>query len=440
MRLFYILLTIIFLQSCSFDNKSGIWKNENMPPEIDEKFDQLESVVTVAPNFEKIIKVKEDYKFRLSKKVLNKNWSDIYYNSSNNYKNFEYKNANEIFLKSRKISRKQLNKNILFENNYLISSDNQGNIIIFSINEKQVFRKINFYKKKYKKIKKILNIIVENDTVYISDNLGYLYAYNYIDDKYIWAKNYKIPFRSNLKIYENKLIAVNQNNNLFYFEKKTGEILKSIPTEETILKNNFINNLSIHKKNTFFLNTYGSLYSISNDTLRINWFVNLNDSIILGSNNLFQGNQIISDRNKIVVSSNNNTYVIDANSGLILSKKKFSSKIKPLIINDHFFTITKNNLLVSMEVSTGKIIYSYNINEKIAKFLNSKKRNAPIQNLMMADDRLIIFLNNSYYLKTNIYGEIIEIKKLPSVLNSNQIIVNGFLIYINKQNKIYMVN
>ena len=144
MRLFYILLTIIFLQSCSFDNKSGIWKNENMPPEIDKKFDQLESVVTVAPNFEKIIKVKEDYKFRLSKKVLNKNWSDIYYNSSNNYKNFEYKNANEIFLKSRKISRKQLNKNILFENNYLISSDNQGNIIIFSINEKQVFRKKKF--------------------------------------------------------------------------------------------------------------------------------------------------------------------------------------------------------------------------------------------------------------------------------------------------------
>ena len=61
----------------------------------------------------------------------------------------------------------------------------------------------------------------------------------------------------------------------------------------------------------------------------------------------------------------------------ILNKKKFSSKIKPLIINYHFFTITKNNLLVSMELSTGKIIYSYNINEKIAKFLNSKKRTLP---------------------------------------------------------------
>ena len=76
-------------------------------------------------------------------------------------------------------------------------------------------------------------------------------------------------------------------------------------------------------------------------TLKINWFINLNDSFNLSSNNLFQGNQIISESNKIVVSSNKNTYVIDANSGLLLNKKKFSSKIKPLIINNYFFTITK---------------------------------------------------------------------------------------------------
>ena len=93
-----------------------------------------------------------------------------------------------------------------------------------------------------------------------------------------------------------------------------------------------------------------------------------------------------------------------------------------------------------MELSTGKIIYSNNINDKIAKFLNSKKKNAPTQNLMMADDKLLIFLDNSFYLKANVFGEIIEIEKLPSVVNSNQIIVNGFLIFINKQNKIYMVN
>ena len=30
----------------------------------------------------------------------------------------------------------------------------------------------------------------------------------------IWAKNFKVPFRSNLKILKNKLVASNQNNDL----------------------------------------------------------------------------------------------------------------------------------------------------------------------------------------------------------------------------------
>ena len=139
MRLNYILLILIFFQSCSFDNKSGIWKNENIIPKAEEEFDQLESVVTVAPNFEKIIPIETGYEFRLSNTVLNKSWSDIYYSGSNNYKNFEYKNANKTFLKSRKISRNQLNKNILFENGFIISSDNKGNIIVFSVSKKSDF-------------------------------------------------------------------------------------------------------------------------------------------------------------------------------------------------------------------------------------------------------------------------------------------------------------
>ena len=81
-------------------------------------------------------------------------------------------------------------------------------------------------------------MILDRDTVYISDNLGYLYAFNYKTKKLVWAKNYKIPFRSNLKLYKDKLIASNQNNNLYYFNKNSGDIIKSIPTEETIIKTN----------------------------------------------------------------------------------------------------------------------------------------------------------------------------------------------------------
>ena len=30
MKLFHALIILIFFQNCSFDNKSGIWKNENI--------------------------------------------------------------------------------------------------------------------------------------------------------------------------------------------------------------------------------------------------------------------------------------------------------------------------------------------------------------------------------------------------------------------------
>ena len=82
------------------------------------------------------------------------------------------------------------------------------------------------------------------------------------------------------KIYENIIFAANQNNNLFFFDKLNGEILKQIPTEETIVKNNFINSLSLNEKNLFFLNTYGSLYSINIKSKRVNWYLNLKSKLL----------------------------------------------------------------------------------------------------------------------------------------------------------------
>ena len=71
-------------------------------------------------------------------------------------------------------------------------------------------------------------------------------------------------------------MAASQNNNLYFFNKIDGSILKLIPTEETIITNKFINNLSLSNNNLFFLNNYGSLYSVNIKQMKINWFINLN--------------------------------------------------------------------------------------------------------------------------------------------------------------------
>ena len=76
-------------------------------------------------------------------------------------------------------------------------------------------------------------------------------------------------FESNEYILESKdkLILSNQNNHLYFINKNNGNILKLIPTEETVVKNKFINNISLDNESTFFLNTFGSLYSLDNNKL-----------------------------------------------------------------------------------------------------------------------------------------------------------------------------
>ena len=121
----------------------------------------------------------------------------------------------------------------------------------------------------------------------MGDNIGYIYALDYKNNKILWAQNYKIPFRSNIKILNNKIIISNEKNSLLFLNKNDGNLLGLIPTEETILHNNFINNLSIYNNEILFLNSYGSLYSVNSEKMKLNWFVNLNQSTDVDGTNLF---------------------------------------------------------------------------------------------------------------------------------------------------------
>ena len=436
-----ISLILIFISACSFDNKSGIWKNTNEISKIDDDvFKDFKTLKIKNKIFEDTIQIPGNFKFNISKPVNNSNWNDIFYNKSNNLDHFTYENKNELLFKSKKISSNEINNSILFKNENIISSDLKGNIIIFSLAEKKVIYKFNFYKKKFKKLKKKLNMIVENNIIYVSDNIGYLYAYDFVKNKVLWAKNYEIPFRSNLKLGQNYLIVANLNNSLFFFNKSDGKLLKLIPTEETLAKNEFVNSISLTNKSILFLNTFGSLYSIDKKSLNINWFININESQELSLRNIFSGNQIINYNDKIIVSSNQNIYVIDSNTGLILFSKNFSPIIKLFINNDYLFLITKNNLIISINLRNKKIIYSYDINQKIADFLNTKKKEVKFKSIFIANKKILIFLKNSFVLNFGVRGELKSINKLPTKIKTNPIFIDGSLLYLDQKNRVSIVN
>ena len=66
MKLFYVLIILIFFQNCSFDNKTGIWKNENIKiKKNDDIFKEFKKISKSSDAFNKIIHVKKNFTFRI---------------------------------------------------------------------------------------------------------------------------------------------------------------------------------------------------------------------------------------------------------------------------------------------------------------------------------------------------------------------------------------
>ena len=117
-KLFYIFIILIFINNCSFDNKTGIWKNENVTSNKDEnQFKDFRTLYSSKESFDEIIPLEKNYRFKLTKLISNFNWKDIYFNQTNNLVNLEYKDQNKIIFKSKKLTKYKSSSYILFEKN-----------------------------------------------------------------------------------------------------------------------------------------------------------------------------------------------------------------------------------------------------------------------------------------------------------------------------------
>ena len=142
-----------FLSNCSFDNKSGIWKNENQY-EVSENKDVFKEFQTLSASnnlFNEIVAIDKNYQFKLKPLEESLSWNEKFYSLSNNYKNFKYTNLNQLIFRGKKLTKYKLNNHLLFDGENIFASDTQGNLIVFSIEENKIMQKFNFYKKKYKK-------------------------------------------------------------------------------------------------------------------------------------------------------------------------------------------------------------------------------------------------------------------------------------------------
>ena len=147
-KIIYLIFFLFFLNNCSFDNKTGIWTGSN---KIAKKKDiNKENIEFIFKKDNQTIQEKElssENSLSLNTPILFNSWSQQYQNKSNYIGNVAYSNKGN-YKKYSKISRSEVNKNIIVHKNNLFFSDNKGNIGIFSLTQNQLIFKFNFYKKK----------------------------------------------------------------------------------------------------------------------------------------------------------------------------------------------------------------------------------------------------------------------------------------------------
>ena len=108
--------------------------------------------------------------------------------------------------------------------------------------------------------------------------------------------------------------------------------------------------------------------------------------------------------------------------------------------NNIAFLISKNNLLIAINILDGEILYSYNIDQQVSKFLDIKQKRSFIKNLAILNDQIYIFLENSYMINYFSHGQINQIRRLPSKMLSMPIFVENSVIYLGKKKKINVIN
>ena len=424
------LFIFLLLINCSFDNKTGIWQDDSVNQEV----------YRTKKNFKEIKEIDVDTltNIKLSAIKNNLSWEDRYLNKNNNIQNIFYRNSSNLLYKSKRVKANFYDKDILYLDNLIISYNRKGEIFFYSLSENKVIFKYNFYKNKYKNFKKKLYLAIDQGKLIVADNIGYIYSIQINEKNLIWAKNYRISFRSNIKIQDGIIFLADQENKLYAINSLNGLKLWDFLGNQSFLKGKFLNNINIDdiNKNIFFLNTQGKVYSINYANQNINWLLNLDNIYFTDNPNIFSGQELVSDRSNLIVSTDK----LIANFDKLNGAKKWDidlvSRVKPSISSNYLFVVSDRNFLNCIDINNGKILWSIKI------FKNSKinlDKTGNIKHLIIAESQIMLLTNKGYVIKYKAgNGELIEAVDLNlSFIGSYPIIVDGYL-YLTSNSKIFM--
>ena len=230
---------------------------------------------------------------------------------------------------------------------------------------------LNIYKKTYKKVYKNLTFSIYKNNIYIADNIGFIYAIALDSGKLIWIKNHGVPIKSKIKVFNDKIFLINQDNRILCFSVDDGAKIWDVRTVASFIKSQSFLALAISKNgNIITLNSSGDLVNIKSDNGRIFWNLNTIGSLFAHDTDFFTSSDIVIDDDDIFFSTSSSIFSFDLKSGYLNWRQDIGSKNTPIIDGNNVFIISDNGYFVNIDRNSGKIIWSTNILKILKKRKN----------------------------------------------------------------------
>jgi outer membrane protein assembly factor BamB len=413
--IFKIILIFVFFSNCSFHSKSKFWNVEELDKEIvlktldintKEKPLKLEFNPTLNINL---------YSRAVNKSFLNNN------TNNNGRINFDATFTKKSKFKFSKIKNFfKFEPEIIIDNNNVIFFDDKGAILKFSEKSNLIWKK-NFYTKAEKKIKPILQLASNNETLIIADNISKYYSLNIKTGELNWSHYNNSPFNSQIKIYKDKFFIIDSENILRCYSLKSGKEIWKQKTNKAFIQSQKKLSIVIADGKVFFSNTLGEISAVEIDNGNLIWQSPTENNMIVDSSFSLKTSDLVLDNNSIFVSNNKNKFFsLDINTGTINWVQKINTHLRSTIINDFIFSVTLNGYLIITDVKNGNIIRATDIFSS----MRSKNRKNLITRKLIKNNKFfkpvgfIVGIENIYITTSNGKLLIVDIKtgKTQSVM------------------------
>ena len=365
-NIFRVLLLLIFISSCSIDNKSGLWSKT-------EKIEK-EKKILIKEQFKKEIAVVSELNPNLKVNLPGKLIKNSFINNLNNnngqinYNGDLKKTSRFKFSKIHNIN--DFEPEIVFTNNNIIFFDNKGSILKFNKFSKLLWKK-NHYSKNEKKSKPILFFASNKDTLIIADNISKYYAININTGDLLWSKKNSSPFNSQVKVYKDKFFVVDFQNILRCFSLIDGSELWNFKTDQSFIKSQKKLSVIIVNKKVLFNNSIGDITAVDINSGNLVWQTPTQSNSIYEDSFFLKTSDLIADNDTVLFSNNRNEFFsLNIKNGVLRWKQKINSNLRSTLVENTIISVTNEGYLVLTDNRTGNII---RINHVFKDFKSKRK-------------------------------------------------------------------